>query len=35
MDVYDFNDTVGSVPYGSLIQASDNLLYGMTSTGGL
>jgi uncharacterized repeat protein (TIGR03803 family) len=34
---YDFdswNFTIGHFPYGSLIQASDGLLYGMTPTGG-
>ena len=30
-----FNNTNGSRPSGSLIQASDGLLYGMTNTGGL
>jgi len=33
-DIYDFNGTTGGKPFGSLIQANDNKLYGMTSEGG-
>jgi uncharacterized repeat protein (TIGR03803 family) len=33
-DLYDFNGAQGAVPFGSLIQGSDNLLYGMTTQGG-
>lgn len=33
--VFDFGDTSGSTPQGSLILASDNKFYGMTSRGGL
>ena len=33
-DLFDFNQTNGSNPTGSLIQASDGNLYGMTSAGG-
>ena len=32
--LYNFNDTNGAAPYGSLFQASNGLLYGMTKTGG-
>lgn len=35
LDIFDFNDTLGANPYGSLIQASNGLLYGMTDSGGL
>lgn len=35
IDVYTFSDTsLGIEPYGSLIQASDGMLYGLTSRGG-
>jgi uncharacterized repeat protein (TIGR03803 family) len=34
-DLHDFDDTDGQYPYGSLIQASDSMFYGMTSSGGL
>jgi uncharacterized repeat protein (TIGR03803 family) len=33
-DLHDFNDTLGQLPYGGLIQASNGLLYGMTNEGG-
>lgn len=33
-DIHDFNDTLGGLPYGSLIQAGDSELYGMTFLGG-
>ena len=33
-NLYDFNGTDGAVPFGSLIQGTDNLLYGMTTQGG-
>lgn len=33
-DIQDFDATHGSVPYGSVIQATDGKLYGLTSTGG-
>jgi len=31
----DFNSTIGAVPYGSLMQASNGKLYGMTQSGGI
>src|ERR1035437_2111288 len=34
-DVHDFDNTQGKYPYGSLIQASNGLLYGMTNQGGI
>ena len=33
-DLYDFDSTHGSSPYGGLMQASNGLLYGMTYSGG-
>jgi uncharacterized repeat protein (TIGR03803 family) len=33
-NLIDFNDTNGASPYGSLIQATNGLLYGMTYSGG-
>jgi uncharacterized repeat protein (TIGR03803 family) len=33
--LFDFNQAIGSVPKGSLMQASNGFLYGMTSEGGL
>jgi len=33
-DAHDFNDTLGKDPSGSLMQASNGLLYGMTAEGG-
>jgi len=33
-DLHDFNDTLGGLPYGSLIQASNGKFYGMTFLGG-
>jgi len=33
-DLYDFNGTAGSYPYGNLVLASNGLLYGMTQFGG-
>ncbi len=35
VDIYDFPDSTGSFPQGSLIQATDGNLYGMTSSGGV
>jgi len=32
--LFDFNDTLGSLPNGSLIQAANGKLYGLTQTGG-
>ena len=32
--LFDFNDTIGAYPYGSLLQASNGVLYGMTNEGG-
>ncbi len=35
-DLYDFgNGTDGQMPYGSLLQVNDNMLYGLTSAGGV
>ncbi len=33
--LYDFDEANGDWPYGNLIQASDNKLYGLTNTGGV
>jgi uncharacterized repeat protein (TIGR03803 family) len=33
-DIHDFNDTLGGLPFGSLIQVNDSELYGMTYQGG-
>ncbi len=33
-DLYDFNGTNGALPYGNLLLAGNNKLYGMTSQGG-
>lgn len=33
--LFDFNGTNGKLPYGSLIQATDGMLYGMTYQGGV
>ncbi len=33
-DLYDFDGTHGSAPLGSLVQAANGMLYGMTQTGG-
>jgi uncharacterized repeat protein (TIGR03803 family) len=34
VDIFDFNGSAGSNPYGSLFLANNGLLYGMTSSGG-
>jgi len=33
--LYDFNSSTGSNPYGSLVQSSSGMMYGLASTGGI